>query len=141
MVSPKIRKYVCQVMRSKRILEIAQALLLARSKQTLVAAVGVTFSVAFFISLLGFMEGLNRLLDGLVLNRTPHIRLYNEIRPSTIQPIHLDSNYHEYHSFISSVKPTNARKEIYNVEKILKDLASDNRIFGIAPKVTAQGFF
>jgi lipoprotein-releasing system permease protein len=76
-------------MKSKHIFEIAKSLLLARSKQTLVAAIGVTFSVAFFIALLGFMEGLNTLLDGLVLNRTPHIRLYNDIRPSDFQPIDL----------------------------------------------------
>lgn len=44
-------------MKTKHIFEIARALLMARSKQTLVAAIGVTFSVAFFISLLGFMEG------------------------------------------------------------------------------------
>lgn len=128
-------------MKSKQIIEIANALLLARSKQTAVAAIGVTFSVAFFISLLGFMEGLNGLLDGLVLNRTPHIRLYNEIKPSEIQAIDLDSTYTGYHSFISSVKPTNARKEIYNAEKIMSDLVSDNRVYGIAPKLTAQVFF
>ena len=68
-------------MKARHILEIARALLTARAKQTLVAAVGVAFSVAFFISLLGFMEGLNSLLDGLVLNRTPHIRLFNDLKP------------------------------------------------------------
>jgi lipoprotein-releasing system permease protein len=73
--------------KTKHIFEIAKALLLARSKQTLVAAIGVAFSVAFFISLLGFMEGLNTLLDGLVLNRTPHIRLFNEIKPAALQPL------------------------------------------------------
>jgi lipoprotein-releasing system permease protein len=31
-----------------------------------------------FIALVSFMNGLNELLDGLMLNRTPHVRLYNE---------------------------------------------------------------
>jgi lipoprotein-releasing system permease protein len=128
-------------MKSKHIFEIAKALLLARSKQTLVAATGVTFSVAFFISLLGFMEGLNTLLDGLVLNRTPHIRLYNDIQPSLKQPLELDTNYTNYHHFIRSIKPSNARKEIYNIENIIKKLNSDSRVLGIAPKLIAQAFY
>ena len=74
-------------MKIKLLADIAISLLLARFKQTLVAAIGVTFSITMFISLLGFMEGLNTLLDNLVLNRTPHIRLYNELQPSLYQPI------------------------------------------------------
>jgi len=128
-------------MRIKHITEIAQALLLARLKQTLVAAIGVTFSVALFITLLGFMEGLNQLLDGLVLNRTPHIRLYNDIRPSAIQPINMATEYKSYHNFISSIKPANARKEIYNAEAIIKALHTDQRVVGVAPKVTVQVFY
>ena len=128
-------------MKTKYIYEIAKAMLLARSKQTLVAAIGVAFSVAFFVSLLGFMEGLNTLLDGLVLNRTPHIRLYNDIRPSDDQPIALDSTYKNYHHFIHSIKPANARKEIYNVETIFKRLENDARVFGVAPKLSAQVFY
>ena len=128
-------------MKTKHIFEIAKALLLARSKQTFVAAIGVTFSVAFFISLLGFMQGLNALLDGLVLNRTPHIRLYNDIQPSAIQPIDLDTTYKNHHNFISSLKPSKSSKEIYNVERIMKQLNSDDRVYGVAPKGTAQVFY
>jgi lipoprotein-releasing system permease protein len=128
-------------MRLKHIVEIAKALLLARFKQTMVAAIGVAFSVAFFVSLLGFMEGLNDLLDGLVLNRTPHIRLYNDIRPSDNQPIEMDPVYKNYHNFIHSIKPANARKEIYNVETIFKRLEKDPRVYGVAPKLSAQVFY
>ncbi|MCB0816958.1 MAG: ABC transporter permease, partial [Flavobacteriales bacterium] len=63
---------------------ISTTLLLARLRQTIVAAVGVTFSITMFVALLGFMNGLNDLLDGLILNRTPHVRLYNEIQPSPV---------------------------------------------------------
>jgi len=127
--------------KTKHIFEIAKALLLARSKQTLVAAIGVAFSVAFFISLLGFMEGLNTLLDGLVLNRTPHIRLFNEIKPAALQPLHLDSTYKDYHPFISSIKPASARKEVYGVERIVQKLNTDKRVYGWAPKATVQVFY
>ena len=128
-------------MKVKHITEIAGALMLARWKQTLVAAIGVTFSIALFIALLGFMEGLNTLLDGLVLNRTPHVRLYNDILPSKIQPIDLSAKYKQYHNFISSLKPTNTRKEIYNAQQIINKLNGDKRVAGVAPKITAQVFY
>ena len=64
------------------ILDVALGFLMARLRQSIVAAVGVTFGVAMFIALVSFMSGLNDLLDGLILNRTPHIRFYNEIKPS-----------------------------------------------------------
>lgn len=128
-------------MKQKHLIEIAVALMLARWKQTLVATIGVTFSIALFISLLGFMEGLNQLLDGLVLNRTPHIRLYNDIQPSKIQPIDLSEQYKEFHNFISSVKPLNTRKEIYNAQQIINKIKRDERVLGVTPKITAQVFY
>ncbi len=92
-------------MKSNLTFTIAKSLLLARWKQTLVAAIGVTFSITMFITLLGFMNGLNELLDGLVVNRTPHIRLYNEIKPSKKQPIEQLENKKNTHHFIRSIKP------------------------------------
>ena len=74
-------------MNFKLILNIALHLLQARLKQTIVAAVGVTFSIAMFISLVSFMNGLNDLLDGLMLNWTQLFLLYFEIKPSEKQPV------------------------------------------------------
>jgi lipoprotein-releasing system permease protein len=79
-------------MNTKLIISIAKSLLLARWKQTLIAAIGVTFSITMFITLLSFNR-LNDLLDGLILNRTPHIRLYNEIKPNINQPINLSQRF------------------------------------------------
>ena len=122
----------------KLIVSISKSLLLARWKQTLVAAIGVTFSITMFITLLSFMSGLNDMLDNLIINRTPHIRLYNEIQPSKIQPIDNSDKYKTYHNFVSSIKPKNERLEIYNNAAIMKALKKDNRVLGIAPKITAQ---
>lgn len=123
------------------IARISRSLLIARWKQTLVAAIGVTFSITMFISLLSFMSGLNDLLDGLIINRTPHIRLYNEMKASIQQPIDMSDNYKGYHNFVSSVKPKNERLEIYNNAAIMNYLHIDGRILGIAPKITAQVFY
>ncbi len=120
---------------------IAKALLLARWRQTLVAAIGVTFGIAMFITLQSFMTGLNNLLDGLILNRTPHVRLYNEIKPNINQPINSAKAYKRYYNFISSVKSSNARLEIYNYGFVTKALKNDEHVLGFAPRITAQVFF
>jgi lipoprotein-releasing system permease protein len=128
-------------MNSKLIIGIAKSLLLARWRQTLVAAVGVTFSIAMFITLLSFMNGLNDLLDGLILNRTPHVRLYNEIKPSENQPVNASSDFKDSYNFISSVKSGISRQEIYNSGPIMQAVKDDARVMGAAPKLTAQVFF
>ena len=128
-------------MKLKLLASISQSLLLARWKQTLVAAIGVTFSIAMFITLLSFMTGLNDLLDGLVVNRTPHVRLYNEVQPSIKQPIDLNAKYFNHHNFVSSVKPKNELIQIQNSGAIMKVLKNDARVLGVAPKITAQVFY
>ncbi len=128
-------------MKQLLVFDIAKSLMLARFKQTAVAAVGVTFSIAMFITLLGFMTGLNDLLDGLVINRTPHIRLYNDIKPTVLQPVKLSEIYSGNYNFISSIKPAVSRQEIYNSAAIMQYLNKDKRVLGYSPKITAQAFF
>ncbi|MEN9730392.1 MAG: hypothetical protein RLZ91_1510 [Bacteroidota bacterium] len=126
-------------MNIKLIIQVSISLLLARWKQTLVAAVGVTFSIAMFVTLLGFMNGLNDLLDGLIMNRTAHIRLYHDINVSKVQPIDLLSP--QTKNFVRSVKPKNQRLEIYNSAQIIQAIKQDERVLGVAPKINAQVFY
>ncbi len=128
-------------MKYKLIFSISVSLLRARWRQTMVAAIGVTFSITMFIALLSFMGGLNSMLDGLILNRTPHIRLYNEVKPSKQQPIDQSVAFKNHHNFISSVKPKNERLEIYNSMDIMSTLKKDERVVGVAPKIMAQVFY
>lgn len=122
------------------LVQISKALMFARWKQTLVAAFGVLFSIAMFITLLGFMNGLNAMLDGLILNRTPHVRLYNEIK-SREQPIDNPLINTNNYIFVSSIKPSLIRKEIYNSTSIIESIKNDPRVLGVAPKVIAQVFY
>jgi lipoprotein-releasing system permease protein len=123
------------------ILNIAINLIRARLKQSIIAAVGVTFGIAMFITLLGFMNGLNNLLDGLMLNRTPHVRLYNEVKPSIDQPVLISKDYKGNTNFIQSIKPKDRGREIYNSKAIINILKQDKRVIDVAPKVTAPVFF
>ncbi|WP_026965821.1 ABC transporter permease [Algoriphagus terrigena] len=123
------------------IIEIAKALMLARMKQTLIAATGVMFSITMFVALLGFMNGLNTMLDGLVLNRTPHIRFYNEIKPNPNQPIDQSEEFKDKLNIIRSIKPSTSRLSIHNSASIIQNLEADPRVLGVSPKIAAQVFF
>lgn len=128
-------------MNYKLILNIALHLLQARLKQTVVAAVGVTFGIAMFISLVSFMNGLNDLLDGLMLNRTPHVLLYNKIKPAENQPVYMSPHYKNNTNFIHSIKPKDRGKSIYNGKNIISILKQDPRVIDVAPKITTPVFF
>jgi lipoprotein-releasing system permease protein len=128
-------------MNLKLIVDVSRSLLLARWKQTLVAAIGVTFGITMFITLLSFMSGLNDMLDGLILNRTPHIRLYNEIQASEQQPVDLYPAYKNHHNFVRSIKPKDKLLQIRNSAPIIEALKKDSRVYGVAPKITAQVFY
>lgn len=114
---------------------------MARWKQTLVATIGVMFSITMFIALLGFMNGLNDLLDGLILNRTPHVRLFNEIRINADQPIGRSEAFKGSYNFIHSAKPSQSRQEIHNSPTIIKAIRQDRRVAGVAPRINTQVFF
>lgn len=128
-------------MKIKLITRVSIALLTARLKQTMVAAFGVTFSITMFIALLSFMAGLNDLLDNLILNRTPHVRLYNEILPSKIQPISRLPEFSGAYHFVKHVKPRNELLEIRNSDAIIKALKNDPNVRGVAPKAMVPIFY
>ena len=122
------------------ILDISRTHLLSRMKQTSIAALGVTFGVGMFITMISFMTGLNGLLDGLILNRTPHIHVYNEIEPSTTQPIEFWKEASEF-NVVRSIKPKKGQARIHNALPILAQLRKDKRVKGITPQVNVNVFY
>jgi lipoprotein-releasing system permease protein len=120
---------------------IAKTHLLSRFKQTSIAALGVTFGIGTFITLVSFMTGLNNLLDGLILNRTPHILLYNEIKATEEQPIDHILGNEDFFSVIHSVQPKYNQLRIHNALPILDYLNKDERVRGAIPVITAQVFY
>ena len=101
------------------ILSISRKHLLSKKKQTIVAALGVTFGIGAYIIMMSFMTGLNGLLDGLVLNRTPHVHLYNEMEPSATQPIERATEFDDRRKFVSSAKPKQSQERIHNALALL----------------------
>ncbi|GAA0194060.1 ABC transporter permease [Fulvivirga kasyanovii] len=123
------------------ILSISKTHLLSRVKQSVIAALGVTFGIGTFIILVSFMTGLNQLLDNLILDRTPHVHIYNEIKPSEQQPVELMEGFAGDINIFHSVKPKQNQERIHNALPILDYLRHDPRVRGVTPQVKAQVFY
>lgn len=128
-------------MKFQVIASIAKTHLLSRMKQTVIAALGVTFGIGTFITMVCFMTGLNGLLDGLILNRTPHVHLFNEIKPSSQQPVQQFYAGAVAEHVIHSVQPKKSQLRIHNALPILNQLNADQAVKGAIPQVMAQVFY
>lgn len=123
------------------ILTIAKTHLITKRKQTAVAALGVTFGIGAYITLVSFMTGLNTMLDDLMMNRTPHIHIYNEIEPSKEQPIALYKQVENATHVVHSIKPKLSQKKIHNALPLIKYLNDDANVKGAIPQLKAQIFY
>jgi lipoprotein-releasing system permease protein len=122
-------------------LSIAKTHLLSKLKQTLIAALGVTFGIGSYITLVSFMTGLNQMLDNLILNQTPHVHIYNEIEPTQEQPVTLLEELDRSLNVIHSVRPKFTQKKIHNAKPIMQYLNEDERVKGAIPQVKTQVFY
>tara|TARA_R110002096_G_scaffold428019_1_gene639229 strand:+ start:11063 stop:12325 length:1263 start_codon:yes stop_codon:yes gene_type:complete len=123
------------------ILSIAKTHLLSKIKQTAIAALGVTFGIGAYITLVSFMTGLNRMLDDLILNQTPHIHIYNEIEPSKQQPVALYDEFKNSFNVVHSIKPKLSQKKIHNALPIIDYLNKDDNVRGAMPQIKTQIFY
>jgi lipoprotein-releasing system permease protein len=128
-------------MNIKLLFSISKTHLLTRKKQSMIAALGVTFGIGTYIIMMGFMNGLNGLLDGLILNRTPHIHLFNEIKPAAIQPLQKVLKYKNMEIMVHSIKPKRVQLKIHNALPIINYLSERKEVIGITPQVKVQGFY
>lgn len=125
----------------KVILNIAKTHLLTKMKSTVTAALGVTFGIGAYITLVSFMTGLNEMLDSLILNQTPHIHLYNEIEPTKEQPVALYEQFKDAFNVVESVKPKQSQRKIHNALPILNYLKKDDKVMGATPQLHANIFY
>lgn len=123
------------------ILSITKTHLITKLKQTSTAALGVTFGIGAYITLVCFMTGLNKMLDELILNQTPHIHIYNEIEPSKKQPIDLYSEFENAFNVVHSIKPKLTQNKIHNALPIIDYLNENEDVSGAIPQVKTQIFY
>lgn len=125
----------------KVILSIAKTHLLTKIKQTATAALGVTFGIGAYITLVCFMTGLNQMLDDLVLNQTPHVHIFNEIEPSEVQPIDMYSEFSNAFNVVRSIKPKQSLKRIHNAVPVIDYLNRQENVRGAIPQIKTQIFY
>jgi lipoprotein-releasing system permease protein len=123
------------------LIQIAKTHLLTRKKQSAIASLGVTFGIGTFIVLVSFMTGLNGLLDGLISNRTPHVRIYNEVKPSLVQPIEKSTKYKGRVNMIHSIKPKQELRSVRNSLPLMAVLKKNALIQGATPQVAVRVFY
>ncbi len=123
------------------LVDISKTHLLSKVKQTIVALLGVTFGVGMYIIMMSFMTGLNKLLDGLVLNRTPHIQIFTQSEPSEIQPFDRYNKSLENMKIYHSIKPKSQLERIPNALPILAELKNHKKVKGATPQATCKVFY
>ena len=123
------------------ILSIGKTHLLTKIRQTTIAALGVTFGIGSYITLVCFMTGLNAMLDNLILNQTPHIHIYNEIEPSSKQPIDMYDGIKNSFNVVHSIKPKLSQKNIHNAIPIINYLNANENVKGAIPQIKTQIFY
>ncbi|GAB4249810.1 MAG: ABC transporter permease [Vicingaceae bacterium] len=128
-------------MNYKVILNISKTHLISKKKQSIIAALGVMFGIGTYIILMSFMTGLNGLLDDLILNRTPHIHLFNETEVSQQQPLDYLQEVDNSFNVVASIKPKNSQKRIHNAVPILQYLNNYSLVKGATAQVAAQAFY
>ncbi len=128
-------------MKYRLLFSISRTHLWSRKKQSLIAALGVTFGIGAYIIMMSFMTGLNGLLDGLILNRTPHLHLYNEIKPTIKQPVDLYSPYASQEKVVKSIKPKTSQIRIHNAIPLIAFLREQDYVKGVTAQVKAQAFY
>jgi len=123
-------------------LDISKTHLLSRKKQTIVAILGVTFGIAMFILMISFMQGVNKFLEDTMLQATPDIRIYNDLK--TDYSVSIAGEYFKNSGKLISVdhpKPKQVRLNIRNAEAIIADLKQNSDVAAVSPRLSTQVFY
>lgn len=117
--------------------EIAFTYMISRRKQTIVAALGVTFGISMFIFLNSLITGSNEWSEKIMLSSTPHLRLYNNNEMSD------DKMLNEYVgnktiNLISNPQLVSNDNKITNPDAILQQLQQRKEIIALSKQVSTD---
>jgi lipoprotein-releasing system permease protein len=123
-------------------LDISKTHLLSRKKQTLVAILGVTFGIAMFILMISFMQGVNKFLEDTMLQATPDIHLFNDLKTDYSHSI--AGEYFKGEDQLIVVhhpKPKQILLNIKNADAIIADLKKSEDVAAVSPLLSTQVFY
>ncbi len=140
-------RVLCTRMNTRRmnplrvLLQIVVTHLVSRKRQTLVAALGVTLGIGFYIAMVGFMTGADKMVNDLMLSATPHVRIYNDISVDSIQIA--ERAFSDSATLVSVLhpKPRDRARNIKDGVQMLAIMKRDPRVYGASPRVTSQVYY
>lgn len=117
--------------------EIALQYVVARKRQSIVAALGVTFGISMFIFMNSLITGTNEYFEKMTLNTTPHIRLYHEhgMSSAAMMDQYLGT---KTINIISNPQLINEQDRIFQPDAIVDLLLKDKDVIAVSPQVTSN---
>lgn len=121
---------------------IASTHLLTKKKQSIIAMLGVTFGISMFIIMISFMTGVNKFLEDMAMDNTPHIRIYKpiELRDKKIIA-EGNSNGDKDWYVLEHQRPKNELSKVKNGLIVGRQIEQMTEVFGVAPQISSQVFF
>ncbi len=138
--SPKL-PLVWRVLGEALPIQIAHTQMLARPKQSIVAALGVMFGIAMFVFMMSFMTGLNDLTDNIMLSVAPHVHIYNDIesqKESIVDEVFADT---KAFNVLHHPKPKATKPNLRNGLQMIELISHDGRVSDVAPMLNTQVFY
>lgn len=117
--------------------DIAFTYLVSRPKQTMVAALGVTFGISMFIFMHSLITGTNDWSEKIMLSSTPHLRLYNDNKISTNEMLNQYLG-NKTINLISNPQLVINDNRITNPDAVVKQLQQRKDIVAMSKQVSAD---
>lgn len=117
--------------------EIALTYLVSRRKQTIVAALGVTFGISMFIFMNSLISGTNEWSEKIMLSSTPHLRLFNDNQMNDHTML---DNYEgkKTTNLISNPQFVNNSNHIANPDAVMQQLRTEKEITALSKQVSTN---
>ncbi len=117
--------------------EIALTYMVSRRRQTIVAALGVTFGISMFIFMNSLVTGSNEWSEKVMLSSTPHLRLYKDNKMSDTRMLdqYMGS---KVINLITNPKLTESDNKISNADELLRNLYQRTEITAMSKQVTSN---
>ena len=119
---------------------IALVHLTSRVKQTIIAMLSVTFGVSMYITMNGFMTGVNDTQTELAFSTLPHIRIYNDGENSKSNFIGVANNSNTLVN-VRNPKSIQYTEGIKNSAKIIDVLSNYPEIEAVTPQINLSVFY
>lgn len=117
--------------------EIALTYMVSRRKQTIVAALGVTFGISMFIFMNSLITGTNEWSEKIMLSSTPHLRLYNDNKMNDEAMLNKYAG-NKTINLISNPQFVNNDNKITNPDAVVRQLWQWKEITSISKQVNTN---